>query len=172
MTARKPPIYASCNRCGYRGVEREHVCREDRLVAPAEPAPRLGPAARVNAPLGPGEGTDGLDVMRMVGEYATLVGRPIGVIETNRPGVLHIVQRCRVCRGEVPGEVRGFTNPSELALRLAYAIRRSYLLHECPPVASSLTGLAPDELDHLHQSLERDLTRLAERLAELDRLRS
>ena len=166
--SRRPPIYYSCQRCGYRGVDAQHVCDERGLIA--QPAAARASTDDRPAPAPP-RPPDVVGLDDLATTFSRITGRVLR-LEGDGTGV-RIAQRCTVCRGDIAGRVPLAEDaPASAALQaIDAAIRRAYLLHRCPAVDASLIGLSAPDLDELYESLERDAVRLAERLLALDALR-
>lgn len=171
MARRTIDLHVSCARCGYRGTDEEHVCNwDDRVRQLNEIVSWLDQAKSASPSRWPSP-SPSPDPVQIVEEFARLIGRPITVRSDTRAthGALITRQRCRVCRTEIEAVVADHPFGT-LVYRLASSIAHAYLRHECPSVESQLAAFSEQQLGELHEQLERDLTRIGERILELERL--
>ncbi len=170
----KAPVYVSCAKCGYRGTNQRHECTRPiagvgQMIASSAPAPRRN-IDDVPQPV--------IDLSAMTLEHRRLFGRPITYVEilveagVQHTGMFDIEQRCSACRADVKKRVTVDLTSPLVGLELGAAARKSYLLHRCDPVEASLMGFTYEELEELHQELERDAFKMIDRAADVSRLKN
>lgn len=174
-----PPDYFSCARCGFRGIgnPEAHECRStvaERTGSTS--AARAGRPARAPAPEPWAEPSFASDqaLRSMCDAFSGLLGRHVRFTGWTTNGLARIEQRCAGCAATIAIELSSAgveAMGQEAAARLGDGVRKRYLLHRCEPAAQSLFGFTYAELEELHAALERESLKLAERAAEIDKLR-
>lgn len=189
----KPAQYVHCAKCGYRGVDQKHDCTKVRaaVAAVVEQAAERQRVVRVELPLRVANPCDvngvpmanlesplsmSTQLVQLSIEHRRQFGRGLEYALTTRDvGNTDVVvlstQRCAACCEIVTKTVHVRTSEDFWQLKLGAESRKAYLLHRCPPVESALLGFSWDELEELHAGLERDMNQIAERLADIEKLR-
>lgn len=106
------------------------------------------------------------DIAEMMGG---IVERRIRVTrEGAEPHTIIVLQRCAVCAELVHGRVPDTGTMYELIEAIGTRVRLDYMvLHKCPPVAQSLFGATYEDLERLRAELERESTRLMDRVVSI-----
>lgn len=185
MAGKKLPNWVHCAKCGYRGVHQAHDCTQVRAATAAvveqaakrTPLQQLADSADAPPPMSLPTRTLQLacEHTRLLGRYVTYRGveepRRSGPADDTGPTTLDIQQRCRACGSDVIKRVHLNISAPLGGIELCAAARKAYLLHRCPPADSALLGFTYEEINELHESLDLELNRIGEYLAQVDAVR-
>lgn len=184
---RRPARYYSCTRCNYRGINEQHECASEALIAIAKQATHNtnaitaaieyiraaglsgAPEARSDAPevlRSRGDTYGEPQAMRLSTDLRGMLDRHVLVScsEPHESPSYRVAQRCVAC-GEV--YVRGVGAHDAYLNALAAvgdAARKAYLFHACRPIEQALTKFSNDELATLDEQLDMEMERIAKRL--------
>lgn len=184
MASKKLPDHVHCAKCGYRGIDQNHDCTAVRAATAAviEQATRRGIPGVTSQPQRLGPTMEELEtplsvatqLIRLGFEHGRLFGRHVTYVDSHHVGnpygtlpIIEIQQRCACCCGDINKRVAIDTSQAFFGLELGAAARKAYLQHRCPPVSDSLIGFTYEELEELHQALERDADLMLERVAQI-----